>query len=252
MAELNEFDLAFIVDTTGSMGGLIHAAQAQMVSTIDRLAGLSGIDMQVGVVQYRDHPPQDRLVSQSFPLTSDLKKIQKVINKLSANGGGDGPEAVFAGIVAACETLEWRKHSRRIAVLVGDAPPHGVGAPGDAFARGCPSGETIESTTAKVEEARITLYALGLQAWVENSFTQLSRFTGGEYFRAEEGKAAMEKLEAILQTEFGQLDFDREVFAAWQKQQEPTVDAVAATLSVPPARVAASVSRLRTRSLLTG
>jgi hypothetical protein len=31
MPALNQLDLAFVVDTTGSMGGLISAAQKQMV-----------------------------------------------------------------------------------------------------------------------------------------------------------------------------------------------------------------------------
>lgn len=40
--------------------------------------------------------------------------------------GGDGPEAVTAGLKAAME-LEWRPAASKMAVLIADAPPHGIG-----------------------------------------------------------------------------------------------------------------------------
>lgn len=40
--------------------------------------------------------------------------------------GGDGPEAVTAALKAALE-LTWRPTSSRMAVLIADAPPHGIG-----------------------------------------------------------------------------------------------------------------------------
>lgn len=35
--ELNHVDLAFVVDTTGSMGAFIHAARAQMIGILQGL-----------------------------------------------------------------------------------------------------------------------------------------------------------------------------------------------------------------------
>ena len=133
MAPINHFDFAFIVDTTGSMGGLIKAAQKQMVEMIDTLSKESEIDTRFGVVEYRDHPPQDNMIFRAYDLTDNLKKARKAISGLRAAGGGDAPEAVFAGIVGAINELSWRPHSRRISLLVGDAPPHGVGYRGDGF-----------------------------------------------------------------------------------------------------------------------
>jgi hypothetical protein len=59
--KLNQVDLAFVVDTTGSMGPFIAAAQHQMVAMLRALAedAQVAIDLQVGVVEYRDHPPQE-------------------------------------------------------------------------------------------------------------------------------------------------------------------------------------------------
>jgi len=250
VTKLNEFDLAFIVDTTGSMGGLIQAAQKQMVEMVDALSTSVDVDMQLGVVEYRDHPPQDRMIYRVHQLTGDLKSAKKAINRLSPGGGGDEPEAVFAGIVAACEKLEWRRHARRMALLVGDAPPHGVGCPGDGFPRGCPSGETIDTVSAKAEQTSMTLYALGLTRRCAESFERISRLTGGQFFSADDGPAAMKQMQSILESEFGQLDFDREVHQTWRSLIDPTVDAVADGLGQSSAKVGSAVCRLQSRGLI--
>jgi len=250
MTSINQFDLAFVVDTTASMGSLIEAAKKQMVEMVDALATAVDVEMQLGVVEYRDHPPEDRMVYRVYRLTSNLKKAKKAIGSLRANGGGDEPEAVFAGIVAACEELAWRPHARRMAVLVGDAPPHGAGCRGDAFPHGCPSGETIESASAKAEEAHVTLYALGLTRSCEASFERISRLTGGRFFRSDRADDAMDQIQDILKKEFGQLDFDREVHDAWRSIADPTVDRVAEQLELAPPKVASAICRLQSRGFL--
>lgn len=250
MSSINHFDLAFIVDTTGSMGSLIQAAQNQMVSMVDQLSKESEIDVQFGVIEYRDHPPQDQMIFKAYNLTSDLKKIRKAIQGLKASGGGDAPEAVFAGIVAAIRELTWRPHARRMAVLVGDAPPHGVGANGDGFPNGCPSGEDIQSVAAKSEENRMTLYSLGLNRSCEPHFEKISRLTGGRYFRSEDAKAAMSQIKEILTREFGDLEFDREVHDAWDLSVDPSVDEVAEQLNSTPSKVGSALCRLQSRGLL--
>ena len=93
----------------------------------------------------RDHPPQDNsYVTNSFAFTSDVGKVKESLKGLYASGGeyrqpcglveelmqlgigGDGPEAVTAGLKAAME-LEWRPAASKMAVLIADAPPHGIG-----------------------------------------------------------------------------------------------------------------------------
>jgi hypothetical protein len=217
---------------------------------IDTLSRAAKIDMQLGIVQYRDHPPEDQMIFDAFDLTSDLKAARKYIQSLHASGGGDACEAVFAGLVAARKELSWRANARRIAVLVGDAPPHGIGAPGDNFRKGCPSGETIQSTSAHLESKNIRLFAIGLTQAVADSFRQLSVLTGGRYFSAGKGPEAIKQLEQLLVGEFGQLEFDQNVYDAWETMPAPDVDAIAARLECTPARVAGAVTRLMQRDLL--
>jgi hypothetical protein len=249
-SQINHLDLAFVVDTTGSMGTLIAAAQDQMIAMIDALLSAAAIDLRLAVVEYRDHPPQDKLVYQVHAFTGKLKDAHRTIRKLSASGGGDGPEAVLDGVLAACQALAWRPHARRIAVLVGDAPPHGIGTGGDGFPRGCPCGETIESVTAAAERARITLYALGLTGAVADSFGQLSRGSGGAFFPAGRADGAIEQLKRILADEFGDLEFDQRVLAEQRRDPDIAVGALAERLMTTRGMVAAAVSRLQRRELI--
>lgn len=250
MSQLNEVDLAFIIDTTGSMGSFINAAREQMTNMLKSLTEQSAvpIDLRVGVVEYRDHPPQERsFVTREYEFTQHLKRVQKTINRLKPSGGGDWPEAVYDGVVSAAELLEWRPHSRRLAVLVGDAPPHGHKSPTDT----CHCGLSAESSSAALEEHGIVLYALGLTNQVEESFSWLAHYTGGRYFTAQ-GNAAIQALQKLLADEFSELDFDQRVLEWCASQSGWTIDGLCEALESPRGRVAASLSRLGRRHLLKG
>jgi hypothetical protein len=56
---LNQLDLAFVVDTTGSMGAFIGAARQHMIALLRSLTdgALTRPDLRLAVVEYRDHPP---------------------------------------------------------------------------------------------------------------------------------------------------------------------------------------------------
>jgi hypothetical protein len=177
--------------------------------------------------------------------------VQKINAGLKPEGGGDGPEAVFDGLAAACRELAWRPHACRLAVLIGDAPPHGVGGQGDHFRGGCPCGLTIAAVTALLEQHGITLYALGLTAAVNDSFTPLAVWTGGAYFMAQHGPAAIEAIRHVIAREFAEIDMDRSVLELCRTAPDWTVDGVSETLASGRGRVAASLSRLGRRGLLT-
>jgi hypothetical protein len=158
---------------------------------------------------------------------------------------------VYDGLHTACEKLSWRPHSCRLAVLIGDSPPHGTGMGGDSFRDGCPCGLTTERVTAQLEEKGITLYALGLTAVVRNSFAPLATWTGGEYFEAAQAQKAIDALQQMLTIEFAGIDLDRQVLDVCRNTTAWTVDGVSETLASGRNRVATSLSRLGRRGLLT-
>jgi Mg-chelatase subunit ChlD len=120
-------DLAFCIDTTGSMQGEIDMVKAKTKSLVAQLSvGKPSPIVRVGVVAYRDIG--DEYVTKVFPFSDDIDKVVKDISDLKAAGGGDGPEAVDKGLHAAIKELKWGadKHAAKILFLIGDAGPHGV------------------------------------------------------------------------------------------------------------------------------
>lgn len=94
-------------------------------------------DLNVGIVNYRDHPPQDRTyVTQIHHLTNEIGKTRQFINKTKASGGGDFPEAVCCGLDDCLNALKWRKDAVKVVILIADAPPHGLGLCSDGFPNG--------------------------------------------------------------------------------------------------------------------
>jgi hypothetical protein len=269
--ELNHVDLCFVIDTTGSMGPFIQAAQQQLLDTMDRLRAESDVDLQVGLVEFRDHPPQDTsFVTRAYPLTTDFKKMQKVINGLKADGGGDGPEAVYDGVDAACGLMKWREHSCRFVLLVGDSPPHGFRtqpqeeppARGrrrrvdheDGFPAGCPCGLTAQSVTAKAENQRVTVHALcmGDDPITVESFTEIAIGTGGQCASARNAQEIVGKIIEMLTAEFRDLQFDAQVLTTAQRMKQLDIAAIADALRCPRLQAAAAVARLGRRGFLGG
>lgn len=160
-------DLCFILDTTGSMGSYITAATQNIELICDEIINserLASPDcLRIGLIAYRDHPPQDMsYVTLKFGFTSSPKAVKESLKSLWASGGGDGPEAVTAAMHEAL-TLDWRPQASKMAVLITDAPPHGIGEYGDGFSRGDPSGHDPLQLARKMAQAGISLFVVACE-----------------------------------------------------------------------------------------
>jgi hypothetical protein len=71
-----------------------------MIAMIQELSHGGEASLHIGLVQYRDHPPQDTMVYRVHAFEDTLAKAQKTINGLDVGGGGDAPEAVLDGVLA--------------------------------------------------------------------------------------------------------------------------------------------------------
>ncbi len=121
---LNEIDIAYVVDATGSMGDEISYLKQELNDVITKVQVKNPtLKLRTGSVFYRDKG--DAYLTRKSDLTSTLATTTEFIKKQSANGGGDFPEAVDAGLDAAIKKLSWNKNAiARIVFLVMDAPPH--------------------------------------------------------------------------------------------------------------------------------
>jgi Mg-chelatase subunit ChlD len=118
-------EVVFVLDTTGSMDGLIEAAKNKIWSIASTLAqAQQGPEVSMGLVAYRDRG--DAYVTRVFDLSTDLDMIHSQLMTFVADGGGDGPEAVNEALAAAIEKMSWSQDqdSYKVVFLVGDAPPH--------------------------------------------------------------------------------------------------------------------------------
>ena len=118
-------EVAFVLDTTGSMGGLLEGAKRKIWSIATSVVDTNpDADIRIGLVAYRDIG--DEYVTRTFDLTTDVQDIYANLLELRARGGGDWPESVNEALDVAVNKLQWTKGSdaRRIVFLVGDAPPH--------------------------------------------------------------------------------------------------------------------------------
>jgi hypothetical protein len=112
-------EVVLVVDSTGSMGGVIAAAKAQCQALVRRLRSLVP-QFRAGLVTYDDGA---RL---RVPLTVDAAELQRAFDKVGAGGGGDMEEGVDKGILLAMrqDQVGWSRKAHRVIVVVGDAPPH--------------------------------------------------------------------------------------------------------------------------------
>jgi len=118
-------EVVFVLDTTGSMGGLIQAAKEKIWSIASTLASAQPApEIRMGLVAYRDRG--DAYVTKVLDLSSDLDSMYATLMDFRAEGGGDGPESVNQALHEAVNQLSWSRDDQtyRVLFLVGDAPPH--------------------------------------------------------------------------------------------------------------------------------
>ncbi|MCW8907347.1 MAG: VWA domain-containing protein, partial [Sedimenticola sp.] len=118
-------EVVFVLDTTGSMGGMIEAAREKIWSIASSMASADPApEIRIGLVAYRDRG--DSYVTRVLDLSQDLDSIYAELMEFRAAGGGDGPESVNQALNEAVNRISWSQDddTYRAIFLVGDAPPH--------------------------------------------------------------------------------------------------------------------------------
>ena len=120
-----KIDVVFVLDTTGSMGGLIQTAKDKIWSIATTMASAQQApEIRIGLVAYRDHG--DAYITKVVDLSDDLDSVYATLMDFQADGGGDTPESVNKALYDAVHKMSWSEadDAYQVVFLVGDAPPH--------------------------------------------------------------------------------------------------------------------------------
>jgi hypothetical protein len=125
-------DVMFLFDTSGSMGGVLSEAKAEIVDVINH-TNEKLPDVHYGVAEVRDYPfSESEAEGYEKPwkldqaLTADPNAVKAAIEPLFASGGGDGPESYGRALYETDTNpnVGWRDEARHVIVLVADNVPH--------------------------------------------------------------------------------------------------------------------------------
>ena len=199
-------DLVFCIDTTGSMDDDIQQVKDQAAMIINTLASMTS-DFRIGLVGFRDigSYPADDPVFQDFPFTNDVQAITDNINALTADGGGDDPEAVYEALIRSMDNVTlgpWRNGVGKIIILMGDAGPHEKGdIAEDGTSPYLYTVSDVATVAQNLDPAHIfPVLTGGASDAAKDSFKQLATLTGGQVFTADEAAKVPEVIASVIST----------------------------------------------------
>ena len=159
--------VAFVIDTTRSMGPYIERAQDFVLSIEDRLAGMNLADQfDFALVGYRDNTTAAQDIGyvtrlyRDFGAGGDAAALRANVMQMQAASAStrNWREDAFAGLQDAILQLSWSEVDTRIVFLITDASPRNLG---DELARDRRLGP--ESILAMADQNNIALMVLHMQ-----------------------------------------------------------------------------------------
>ncbi|MFW9802085.1 MAG: VWA domain-containing protein [Candidatus Thorarchaeota archaeon] len=220
-----KLDVAFVVDTTGSMKDDIRAVKDSLFDIVDKITTRTKeLSIRFAIVSYRDHPPQDHsYVTRIFDFSERIKNVHREISNLNPSQGGDTPEAVGDGLFDARTKLSWDEHAYKALLLVGDAPPHGRkynSLSDDYFPDGCPKGHDpqreVQSLKSRYGET-VFIFVCGCNPLVKESFKSIAdSVDGGRYYSLQEAHELPEAILRILEGVSDLIESDRRVLSYYE------------------------------------
>ncbi len=232
-----KIDVVFVLDTTGSMGGLIETAKEKIWSIATTMASAQQApEIRVGLVAYRDRG--DAYVTKVVDLSADLDSVYATLMDFQAGGGGDGPESVNKALYDAVHAMSWGQQDQayQAIFLVGDAPPHmdynEVRYP-----------EII--ATALEKGIVVNTIQCGDMPSTVKPWTQIAALSRGEFFQVEQAGGAV-ALNTPFDKEIAELSAkldDTRLYYGTEEEREKMEGKVAATEKIHAGLSVASRAR---------
>jgi Mg-chelatase subunit ChlD len=178
---IDGLDVVLVVDATTSMGDAVK----KLAGGVDRLVTVLNElvpGVRVGVVAYRDSEQYDpnnytfttRVLDLQAPDAEGVVALKNFLEELDVPGGADVPDAVFDGLHDAVHRIAWRETSRKVIVLIGDAPPH-------AEKRGLLRTFAVATDWHAQRKSTVACLLLGKDPGAVEAFKEIADCGGGIY-----------------------------------------------------------------------
>lgn len=200
--------IAILLDTSGSMEGLIEQAKSQLWKIVNEmaLAKKNGVNPQLEVALYEygkdSIPASEGYLRMIVPLSTDLDKISEELFKLTTNGGSEYCGQV---IQRAAQGLQWAKSNEQLKVIfiAGNEP----------FTQG--DVDYKKSCKEAISKGIIvnTIFCGSLQEGIDTNWKDGADLADGKYMNIDHNQAAVH-IEAPQ---------DKEIMALGQKLNETYV-----------------------------
>ncbi len=224
-AEARPLDVAFVIDTTGSMDDNIATVKSNMKSYLNHFENL-GVDFRIAIVDYRDFASRtgdsgDYPYKVQLNFTSNYDNIIRAINGLHTGDGGDYRETICSALIDGVDSLSWRTDAKKSIILMGDAPaldPEPI--TGYTMAKAISKlrygsfeyeEEFMEDAFSVIgeqasERGSIAVYAISTSGDTdtEDQFEYLAKKTGGKAYDAISSEELSESIERIIDHEVGE------------------------------------------------
>ena len=170
---ITSLDLLFIMDITGSMYSFLEEAKRNLIIIINRIISeCPGIDINLGFIGYRDIQEFSLGDYSDIDFTQNYSFVQKVIESVWADGGGDSPEDIVGAFEMALNKT-WKSNAR-FAMLVADAPCHGNICHEDYYyddyPNGIPGQRNITDLVEELAENKISLFCIRITSDTEKMY----------------------------------------------------------------------------------
>ena len=177
LKQVFSLDLVFIMDITGSMEKFVTFTKEKIKSIINKITEESTVVVRLGFIGYRDDLDVKNLEYYKFAeLSSDVAYFKQSLESIRVGGGGDC-EDMAGGLTRALE-YDWKSKSK-FAILIADAPCHGIQYHGisnfDSFPNGDPRYK-IDEIIKKYAAQEINILCLNIIDKIKKLYENFEKY----------------------------------------------------------------------------
>ena len=160
-------DLLYIMDTTGSMEGYVNATKIGLIDIMEKIISCCNemVNINLGFIGYKDVAEIKTKEYVDIDFTKDHFEVKDKISKIIVGGGEDTAEDVAFAFEKALEK-KWGDESIKFAILVCDAPCHGLDYHDidlmDDYPNGVPNRRKIEDLVTELYNKNVSLCCVKL------------------------------------------------------------------------------------------